>query len=146
MKDRRPPMNAYSTHKSPIWMSLVILCLLSATVVFADEPGPQHPKFSPPTDALTRRTPDPPPSPQVKPADSPVIGRPDKPTPPQTPKDALWWWISAAILLLLLLFFLFRIHRRRKSTGYVTPRPSRPREPAYPPIDQAQQQPRPNQY
>ena len=143
-------MKAYSTHKSAIWMSLVILCLLSATAVFADGPAPKNPKY-PPKDSFTRRPPDPPPSPEVKPletpTDTPVIGRPDnKPTPPQPPKDSFWWWISAAIFLLLLLFFLFWILRRRKSTGYVTPPPSRPAEPAYPPMDQSRPQTRPDQY
>ena len=141
-------MNAYSTHRSAVWMSVAILCLLTATAVFADGPGPKPPKDYP-KEPVTRRSPDPPPpSPEVKPdpkqsPTDPIIGPVDKPTPPPTtPKTACWWWISACILLLLLLFLLIWMLRRKKSTGYVTP-PSRP---AYPPVDQSPQQTRPDQY
>ena len=138
-------MNPNSTHRSAIWMSVAILCFLSATAVLADGPGPKPPK-NPPKDPVTRRSPDPPPSPEKPkpetPKDSPVAGPVNPTPPPAPPQSSLWWWISAAILLLLLLFFLFWILRRRKPSGYVTP-PSRP---TYPPVDQSPRQTRPDQY
>ena len=143
-------MNAYSTHRSAVRMSVAVLCLLTATAVFADGPEPKRPRDYP-KDPVTRPTYTPTPTPTATPTPTPtvtpeqtytpVIGRPD-PTPPKT---WLWWWISAGILLLLLLFFLFWILRRKKPTGYVTP-PSKPTGPAYPPVDQSPQQTRPDRY
>jgi hypothetical protein len=80
-------MNAYSTHKSAVWMSVVILCLLSATAILADGPAPKPTRNYPP---VNRRTPEPPPSPEVKPdppkrpTDTPVAGPVNTPTQPPT--------------------------------------------------------------
>jgi len=145
-------MNAHSTHRSLIWLSLMIVLLLSATAVFADGPGGNPPKRPYRPEPVPTRSPVPPPSPEVTkdpPRPDPPIGPVTTPTqtpsPPQPPLDRFWWWISAAILLLLLLLLLAWILRRRTSTGYVTP-PSNPTEPAYPPVDQSRQQTRPDQY
>ena len=132
----------YSTHRSAVLLSAVILCLLSATAVFADGPEPKPtreypPKYTSPTPTPTATpTPTPTPTPTVtpKPSVSPYPGGGGQ--NPVPPKPSWWWWISAAILLLLLLFVLFWILRRRKPTGYATP-PSNPSGPTYPPVDQS---------
>src|ERR1041385_7072058 len=134
-------MNAHSTHKSAIWLSTVILLLLGATTVFADE-SRGYPPQKPSPEPISTRSPVPPPSPEkprpvVSPTDSPVVGPVTTPTqtpppPPPGPFLPAWlWWISATILALLLLFFLYWILRRRTRTGYATP----PGSPSYPPAD-----------
>lgn len=138
----------YSTHRSVALLSAVILCLLSATAVFADGPEPKPtreypPKYTPTPTPTATPTPTPTPTVTPKPSVSPYpVGVSQTPTPPKT---NWWWWISAAILLLLLLFVLFWILRRRKPAGYATP-PSKPTGPTYPPVDQSPGQTRPNQY
>lgn len=144
-------MNAHSTHRSAIWLSVVFLTLLSATAVFADGPEGRPPQRPYKPEPISTRSPVPPPSPEVKPptpeprTDTPIgpVTTPTQPPRPD-PKSNVWWWITASILLLLFLFFLFWI-LRRKQTGYAKP-PSTPTPPAYPPIDQSRQQTRPDQY
>jgi hypothetical protein len=151
-EDRRTPMNAHSTHKSAIWLSVVILLLLSAAAVFADESRGYPPKIPYRPEPIPTRSPVPTPTrevtPDPKPSDTPVIVRPSTPTPPPRPGllPTWLWWISATILVLLLLFFLYWILRRPKRTGYATPPGTPAAPPSYPPVDQSRQQKRPDQY